>query len=602
MAKQNKSVWLMRDRASLRRQRLPLPEGPYETGQETSIVAATGEMHAILDAAEQIELSAEQALGLKKGYSEMRMVIHLVRSHLAGRLVTSAALAGASGMPFATAMRGVHAMLGRGLIVKRPRTSSGRSFSLHPSAELLDRWQGYAARLKEILGVAPFEDVEEKRGTAPSVPPVSKVVPPLPVLETKLNLGRSIRFLVHADPTFTAMNALRKQFEMIFGIEIRSRALSIDRLRAEVIENGRLETSKYDIIACDLPWFGELAHRGLLLPLDRMIEAPEFDLSDLHPEAVASTRYKGVQYGIPIITTAEMLVCRTDLFASAGIEPPATASETLTAARLLHKPGSGLYGIAWNGCRGTPVGHTFIMILGAFGQSVVNLRPRGSGYDAENFGGEELRPKFLSDAARETAEYLSELVDYSPPNILEMSWYDRAIAYAKGETACAYSHSLLAPLYELNETSPAYRRTAYLPHPTGPRGSPLVPLGGYALAIPANTEKSRIDEVGVALRALTSPGAAKLYATNGSLAFSRFSLASDPEVRSMSPMVAAVEEMANGGLLQMWPRPPVPEISGIIAIAGEEIHDMLSRKKTAEQALGNAQNRVDALMRANGHY
>ena len=91
------------------------------------------------------------------------------------------------------------------------------------------------------------------------------------MLETKLALGKSIRFLVHADPTFTAMNALRKQFEMIFGVEIRSRALSIDRLRAEVIDNGRLKRSKYDIVACDLPWFGEMAQRGLLLPLDDLI-------------------------------------------------------------------------------------------------------------------------------------------------------------------------------------------------------------------------------------------------------------------------------------------------------------------------------------------
>ena len=398
------------------------------------------------------------------------------------------------------------------------------------------------------------------------------------------------------------MNALRKQFEMIFGVEITSRALSIDRLRAEVIENGRLDTSKYDIVACDFPWFGEMAHRGLLLPLDRMIDPPQFDRSDFHPEAMASTRYKDVQYGIPIITTTEMLVYRTDLFAAADISPPTTASDTIAAVRALNKPASGVYGIAWTGGRGTPLGHTFIMILSAFGQCIVNLRRQGDGYDAEHFGGEELRPMFLSEAARETAEYLSELVEYSPPNILEMTWYDRAVAYAKGVTACTYSHSLLAPLYELNETSPAYRRTGYLPHPTGPRGSPIVPLGGYALAIPSNIEPSRIDEVAVALRALTSPGAAKLYVTNGSLAFSRFSLVNDPEVRAMSAMISAVESISERGLLRMWPRPPIPEISGIIAIAGEEIHDMLSGIRSVNQALANAQNRVDTMMRAAGYY
>ena len=106
----------------------------------------------------------------------------------------------------------------------------------------------------------------------------------------------------------------------------------------------------------------------------------------------------------------------------------------------------------------------------------------------------------------------------------------------------------------------------------------------------------------VALQSLTSPSAAKLYATNGSLAFPRFSVGADPEVRAMSPMIAAVEEMARNGLLQMWPRPPIPEISEIIAITGEEIHDLLSGDRSVEPVLANIQNRVDALMRANGHY
>jgi multiple sugar transport system substrate-binding protein len=52
----------------------------------------------------------------------------------------------------------------------------------------------------------------------------------------------------------------------------------------------------------------------------------------------------------------------------------------------------------------------------------------------------------------------------------------------------------------------------------------------------------------------------------------------------------------------MWPRPPVPEISGIIAIAGEEIHDLLSGRKSLRDALLTAQNRADSMMRAAGHY
>jgi multiple sugar transport system substrate-binding protein len=79
-------------------------------------------------------------------------------------------------------------------------------------------------------------------------------------------------------------------------------------------------------------------------------------------------------------------------------------------------------------------------------------------------------------------------------------------------------------------------------------------------------------------------------------------VSSDPEIRSVSLMIGAIDDMARRGLMRMWPRPPIPEISGIIAIAGEEIHDMLAGAKSIPQALSAAQNRADSLMRSRGHY
>ena len=396
-------------------------------------------------------------------------------------------------------MRTIERMKRRGLIVERPRTETGKSVSLHPAAKLLDQWQGYASQCRILVGSAfrlYVNDLESEMNLFLTRRGEAQTPAPQPVLTSKLALRRSLRTLVHADPTFMAMNGLRRHFEMMFGVQIASRALSIDRLRAEIIENGELQVSKYDIVACDFPWFGEMAAAGRLLPLDELIAQSNFDAKDFHRDALASTRYRGRQYGVPILMTVEMLVYRTDLLAEAGVAAPITANEALDVARRLHNPGQGLYGLAWNGARGTPLGHSFIMIMGAFGRPVVNLRATPDGFDAEWVNGEEMRPMFLSAEARETAEYLRELVAYSPPNVLNMSWYDRAAAFADGRAAMAYSHSLLAPLFELNEKSPAYRRTGYMPHPTGPAGRPIAPLGGYAVAIPAQ-HCSRADPVGV---------------------------------------------------------------------------------------------------------
>ncbi len=110
---------------------------------------------------------------------------------------------------------------------------------------------------------------------------------------------------MHADPTFTAMRTLKRQFEMILGVPIRSRALSIDRLKVEVMENGRLPVSKYDIVAIDYPWFGELASKDYLTPLDDLIAGLGDDVGDFYPDTLASSRWRGVQYGLPAIMTAE---------------------------------------------------------------------------------------------------------------------------------------------------------------------------------------------------------------------------------------------------------------------------------------------------------
>jgi multiple sugar transport system substrate-binding protein len=48
--------------------------------------------------------------------------------------------------------------------------------------------------------------------------------------------------------------------------------------------------------------------------------------------------------------------------------------------------------------------------------------------------------------------------------------------------------------------------------------------------------------------------------------------------------------------LQFWPRPPVPEIAGIIQICGEEAHDMLRGITNPREALRRAQRRAEALI------
>jgi multiple sugar transport system substrate-binding protein len=582
------------------------PEGPYEELSETPMSKLSStEFARFLDLIEKFEDATELSLSKTEGYRELRMMIHVLRNHLAGRLTTPTSLADASGLSYGTAKRGIESIIKRGLILSRPRTKSGKSFSLHPSHTMIEEWENYANRIKallvETLGLDPESDATSRIILGEPYQSTDVISPPA-VLSRRLDLKGGLRVLMHADPTFLAMHNLKRQLEAIFGVNIKNKAKSIDSLREEILANARFAHSHYDIITCNLPWFGEFASQDMLLPLDKFVDRERYDLSDFHPVALQSSRYAGKQYGIPVQTTPELLCYRKDILESAGLTPPTTTEELTRVARALHDPGKGFYGIAWNAARGTPLGHTFAFLMAKFGQPIINLECIEGGYEYENATGDQLRPMFLSDAAFRACEYMLDILKYSPPNILQMSWYERARSYAAGEVSMAYCYTSLAPLFELNVRSPAWSHTGYLPHTVGNHGRPFVPIGGYALAIPANLSEERVEATWAAVRHLTCRSMSKLYILNGSLVTSRFSVGRDPEVSSLSPLIGVVDRMAREGTLQSWPRPPVPDITSIIDIAGHEIFDVLAGRRSIKQALTRSHEQADKLMRSKGYY
>jgi multiple sugar transport system substrate-binding protein len=574
------------------------------TENHSSAILTREEMLRFLDFLDEIANEAECGLPLKTPDPYQKIMIYLMRRHLEARLTTVTTLAFASGVPYATAMRRIGEMIEEGLIIQRPRTKTGKSFSLHPSPHLIEAWYDYVRRMKRVvgrtMGFVPTKNSDDYYFGGSYLS--ARIIPLPSVLEEPLKVKPPLNILVHADPTFMAMDSLKKQFEQILGLPIRNRALSIDRLRLEALANAEREQSLYDVIAVDLPWLGEFAEKMVLASLDDVVRDERISASDFHPAGWKGCFYRKRQWGVPIQTTPELFFYRTDLFEESGIEPPRTTDDVLAAAKALHRPARGQRGIAWNAARGTALGHTFMMTMGAFGRCVLNLRPMLDGYDASEIEGERLRPMIDSEGGRETAEYLKELMAYSPLNILSMSWYERIVSYGSGDVAMAYGYSLLAPYFELDEKSPACGNTGFMPHPAGPKGRNIAPVGGYALGIPANIAPERREAVQKSLKLLTSAEACKLYMLNGSLVSPRFSVSADPEVRKLSPIVESVDTMARNGQLHFWPRPPAAEISDVITICGEELHDMLRGLTSIDRALSKAQNRADALMRANGHY
>jgi multiple sugar transport system substrate-binding protein len=564
-------------------------------GAEADLVRVTG---FLSDLCVEIDTSLEP----NTTNPHLNMILHLLQAHFEGRLVSATSIVSASGVPYATAMRKLGEIQAAGLVEQRPRTKTGKSFSLHPSPALLDRFSELASRIDRIARGA--------FGAAPSSPDyffgdsyvaAKATIAPPHALAQPLKLAGGLRILVHGDPTFMVMDTLKRQFEQIIGTNIQQRAFSIDRLHQEALRNAERKRSAYDLIAVDLPWIGEFVEKGVIRALPEVMDPDRLDPSDFHTAGWRATHWGGVPYGVPSQTTPELMFYRKDWFARDGLAAPATHEQVIAAARHFHEPRAGRYGVAWNAARGTALGHTFMMTCAAFGQPIIDLPRIAGGYDADALDKGDVRPMLDTERAHAAADYLMWLLEYSPPDILSMSWYERVRPYAEGKVAMAYGYTLLAPYFELDAGCPAHGNTGYLPHPHGPEGAPIAPVGGYALCIPANLAEERLPDAVEALVAFTSPAAQKLYAQNGSRTAPRYSVGADPEVRRLSPIFETVDQMSWRDELQFWPRPPIPRISEIIHLCGHELHDMLRGLVSPRDALAAVQAGAEKILKEPVH-
>lgn len=552
---------------------------------------------------ENFVAEADETLELYSENAYFNMAAYLVRGHLEAKTITPTALISASRVPYATATRRLKEMIDAGLVDQRPRTKTGKSFSMHPSDKLLNQWMRLTGRVRRLADTQ-FRQPNIQNGSTDYFFGGSYMsaqsIPPMRVLSEPLKVSGGIRALVHGDPTFMVMENLKRQFEQVIGTQIHQRAFSIDRLREEALRNAERKVSRYDIIALDLPWIGEFAENGILFPLAEIMDLSRLDPSDFHTAGWKAAHWGDRAFGVPAQTTPELLFYRKDLFAQEGIEAPATTDQLLKAAARFHDPHHGRYGIAWNAARGTALGHTVLMTMADFGQPTVEMDKIAGGYDTDSLASRQYKFTIDTPDGLAAAEFLLELLQYSPPDILSMSWYERVRPYAAGHIAMAYGYTLLAPYFELDEGSPAFGQTGYAPHPSAPGVARVAPVGGYVMGIPANLQPERIPAAIEALIAFTSPEAQKLYIQNGSRTNPRYSVGADPEVRRLSPIFEAVDEMSWRDELQHWPRPPVPEICDVIQICGEEFHDMLRGIQSPRDALRKAQDRADQLRKHNG--
>jgi multiple sugar transport system substrate-binding protein len=411
--------------------------------------------------------------------------------------------------------------------------------------------------------------------------------------------GQTIRMIVIGDPVFKVMQQIHDDMEKMSGAKIELSVLPFDTLHQQVLLNSQNKESRYDIVAIDLPQFGE--YQSFLVDLTPW--AGKMDHSDFQAAAWEGVIHGGKILAIPIQPHPEIFAYRTDLFQAAGIASgPKTSEDVVADAKKLHDPGKNVAGICWNAARGTPLGQTFLQTLGAFGQAPIALTKKGDDYDIGSIQPANMHPTIDNKAGIAVAHYLQALMPYSPPGILDMAWDERTRVFAEGGCAMTYVWSGNASAWDGDPKSPAYRHVAYVPHPSGLGAPNRSTLGGWSLGIPSNLPKDRQEVAWKAIEWLTTKDMMVKYTENGDCVSPRHSVSQDPAVVKRCPAIKAVDDFASAGLIASWQRPPVPELQQMVDVLGTQMHEVISGKKSAEDGVKESQRLIDKVMMKAGYY
>lgn len=581
------------------------PDGVYCLSHCARCPMTREEMLRIIDFMGSSRAITETQTTLSSVDPRWNIISYAMQRHLEGKSMTITTMALAADVPYGTALRRINELIDSGMLLKRVRSKTGKSYSLHPSRELIKEFETCAMQLKALVGKTfgfDLGDGAQEDFYFGGHYMASRILSYPNAMRAGVGSGRSLRILSPIDPTFKTLSHFSSNLDELCGANIEIVNLPLDELHQELMKNSERRNSRYDIVAVDLPWIGQLAHEKIIEPLGNVIQKERYNSLDFHTAAWKGSSYGGEQYGLPIQPTAELLFCRTDLLSEAGLTVPTSTEEVVFAARMLHRSEFDFAGIVMNYGRGTPVAHTFIQTLADFGQPVINLKALDEDFDVNDIKGENFRPLIDTPAGRATAEYLTELLNYAHAESLQCNWDKRIKLYSSGHAAMTYGWSIRAAAIELDTASPAHGNTAYATHPHALGKRCVSPIGGFSFALPAGLSEPRRKAAWKVMEYLTRPELMKWYVQNGNLCSPRFSTSSDPEVVARSALIRQIDGMERRGELQIWPRPPVPEFSDILTVLGVEIHDMLRGTSSISHALQRAQARVDQIMRKNGHY
>ncbi|HSB72951.1 MAG TPA: extracellular solute-binding protein [Candidatus Methylomirabilis sp.] len=235
--------------------------------------------------------------------------------------------------------------------------------------------------------------------------------------------GVTLRALVYPYPPTKAIRDTLPEYEKQTGVKVEWEDVPYAELLSKHMAELIAKSGRYDLFNINNRWVAPQAGTGQLLALDDLLAkaGAELDWQDFMPKQKQMFSYKGKTYAIPLSCNTTLCAYRRDVFEQEGITlPPPGASfpssEWMSIVKRLTRDGR----------KGTSFNTQPMQVPSEHWSSVL-LSAGGRWFD------EKLTPTFNSKEGLLAAEWMRELMQYAPKDILRYTNVETNEAMMSGE-------------------------------------------------------------------------------------------------------------------------------------------------------------------------
>jgi multiple sugar transport system substrate-binding protein len=311
-------------------------------------------------------------------------------------------------------------------------------------------------------------------GLASMLPPVLAQ----PALDWKRYSGQSIEVHLVKSPRAELLQKYQKEFEQLTGITVGSEQVPEQQSRQKAVIEFNSGKTSFDVIHLSYHVQKRQFARGKWLedlrPYFASQATPDFDLKDFAAGGMFyATQSDGRIDSLPLNLDPWLLYWNKDLFAAKNLAYPKSMGDVLAAAKALHDPAKGVFGMVGRGLKNAnvPLWSTFFLGYG------------GSFTDASG--------KLMTDGPEAIASatlYRDLLKGNGPAGIAGFNWNESQSLFLQGKAAMWIDGSGFALPLEDPSKSKVVGKVGYGVIPAGPKAH-VVSMFGDGVGVSAFTAK-----------------------------------------------------------------------------------------------------------------